>query len=142
MADVFVRTSQLEAIELSGDIIPLLIDEIPIIAVAAAFATGTTIVRDASELRVKESDRIQASVSWMNGAGVEAEETDDGMIIPGAGSIGGGMFRSSNDHRVAMSIGVAGLLSDSPITIIDPDVAGISYPGFWETINELGGIVE
>jgi 3-phosphoshikimate 1-carboxyvinyltransferase len=142
VADVFVRTSQLEAIELSGDIIPLLIDEIPIIAVAAAFATGTTIVRDASELRVKESDRIQASVSWMNGAGVEAEETDDGMIIPGAGSIGGGMFRSSNDHRVAMSIGVAGLLSDSPITIIDPDVAGISYPGFWETINELGGIVE
>jgi 3-phosphoshikimate 1-carboxyvinyltransferase len=139
VADVLVKTSQLKAIELSGDIVPLLIDEIPVIAVAAALAEGTTVVRDAEELRVKESDRIQASVTWMNGAGIEAEATDDGMIVPGRGSIGGGQFQSYDDHRLAMSIGVAGLLSDEPITILDPDVAGISYPNFWEIIKELGG---
>lgn len=141
VADVLVKTSQLKAIELSGDIVPLLIDEIPVIAVAAALAEGTTVVRDAEELRVKESDRIQASVTWLNGAGVEAEATDDGMIVPGRGSIGGGQFQSYDDHRLAMSLGVAGLLSDEPITILDPDVAGISYPNFWEIIEEFGGLV-
>ena len=141
IADIFVRSSQLKAIELSGDIVPLLIDEIPVIAVAAALAEGTTVVRDAAELRVKESDRIRASVSWLTGAGIDAEATDDGMIVPGTGSIRGGQFQSYDDHRLAMSLGVAGLVSDEPITVLDPDVAGISYPGFWETIEELGGLI-
>lgn len=141
VADVLVRTSELKGIELAGDIVPLLIDEIPVIAVAAALAEGETIVRDAEELRVKESDRIQASVSWLNGAGVDAVGTADGMIVPGGNSIGGGQFQSSDDHRLAMSLGVAGLISTEPITILDPDVAGISYPSYWEIIEELGGLV-
>ena len=141
VADVLVRTSELKGIELAGDIVPLLIDEIPVIAVAAALAEGETIVRDAQELRVKESDRIQASVSWLNGAGVDAVGTADGMIVPGGNSIGGGQFQSSDDHRLAMTLGVAGLISTEPITILDPDVAGISYPSYWEIIEELGGLV-
>ena len=141
VADVLVRTSELKGVELAGDIVPLLIDEIPVIAVAAALAEGETIVHDAEELRVKESDRIQASVAWLNGAGVDAVGTADGMIVPGGNSIGGGQFQSYDDHRLAMSLGVAGLISTEPITILDPDVAGISYPSYWEIIEELGGLV-
>ncbi len=141
VADILVKTSELKAIELSGDIVPLLIDEIPVIAVAAALAEGTTAIRDAAELRVKESDRIQTSVSWLKGAGIDAEATDDGMIVTGTGSIGGGQFQSYDDHRLAMTLGVAGLVSDGPITVLDPEVVGISYPGFWKTIEELGGLV-
>ena len=141
VADILVRSSRLSAIELSGDIVPLLIDEIPVIVVAAALAEGTTVIRDAAELRVKESDRIRASVSWLNGAGIDAEATDDGMIVPGTGSIQGGQFQSYDDHRLAMSLGVAGLVSDGPVTVLDPDVAGVSYPGFWKIIEELGGLV-
>jgi 3-phosphoshikimate 1-carboxyvinyltransferase len=141
VADVLVKTSELKGIELAGDIVPLLIDEIPVIAVAAALAEGETVIRDAEELRVKESDRIQASISWLNGAGVEAVGTTDGMVIPGGNSIGGGQFQSYDDHRLAMSLGVAGLISTEPITILDPDVAGISYPNFWQIIEELGGLV-
>jgi 3-phosphoshikimate 1-carboxyvinyltransferase len=141
VADVLVKTSQLKGIGLEGDIVPLLIDEIPVIAVAAALAEGETVVRDAEELRVKESDRIQASISWLNGAGVEAIGTPDGMIVPGGSFIGGGQFQSCDDHRLAMSLGVAGLISTEPITVLDPDVAAISYPSFWKIIEELGGMV-
>jgi 3-phosphoshikimate 1-carboxyvinyltransferase len=141
VADVLVRTSELKGIELSGDIVPLLIDEIPVIAVAAALADGETVIQDAAELRVKESDRIHASITWLNGAGVDAVGTDDGMIIPGGGTIGGGQFQSYDDHRLAMSLGVAGLISTEPITVLDPDVAGISYPSFWTIIEELGGML-
>ena len=141
IADVLVKSSQLKGVELSGDIVPLLIDEIPVIAVAAALADGTTTIRDAAELRVKESDRISASVSWMKGAGIDVTATGDGMVVIGGGSIGGGQFQSYDDHRLAMSLGVAGLVSDEAITILDPDVAGISYPGFWETVERFGGLV-
>ena len=141
VADVLVKTSQLKGIELDGDIVPLLIDEIPVIAVAAAIAEGETVIRDAEELRVKESDRIAASISWLNGAGVEAEGTPDGMILAGGNNIGGGQFQSYDDHRLAMSLGVAGLISTEPITVLDPDVAGISYPSFWKIIEDFGGLV-
>ncbi|MBT3995352.1 MAG: 3-phosphoshikimate 1-carboxyvinyltransferase [Chloroflexi bacterium] len=142
VADVLVKTSQLKGIELSGDIVPLLIDEIPVIAVAAAIAEGETVIRDAEELRVKESDRIHTSITWLNGAGIDAVGTDDGMILPGGGSIGGGQFQSSNDHRLAMSLGIAGLISTDPITIVDPDEAGSSYPDFWKIIQNIGGLIE
>lgn len=142
VADVLVKTSQLNGIELSGDIVPLLIDEIPVITVAAAMAEGETVIRDAEELRVKESDRIHTSITWLNGAGIDAVGTDDGMIIPGGGSIGGGQFQSSNDHRLAMSLGIAGLISIDPITIVDPDEAGSSYPDFWKIIQKIGGLIE
>jgi 3-phosphoshikimate 1-carboxyvinyltransferase len=142
VADVLVKTSQLKGIELAGDIVPLLIDEIPVIAVAAAIAEGETVIRDAEELRVKESDRIHTSITWLNGAGIDAVGTNDGMIIPGGASIGGGQFQSSNDHRLAMSLGIAGLISTKPITIVDPDEAGSSYPNFWKIIQEIGGLIE
>ena len=142
VADVLVKTSQLKGIELAGDIVPLLIDEIPVIAVAAAIAEGETVIRDAEELRVKESDRIHTSITWLNGAGIDAVGTNDGMIIPGGASIGGGQFQSSNDHRLAMSLGIAGLISTNPITIVDPDEAGSSYPNFWNIIQEIGGLIE
>jgi 3-phosphoshikimate 1-carboxyvinyltransferase len=142
VADVLVKTSQLKGIELAGDIVPLLIDEIPVIAVAAAIAEGETVIRDAEELRVKESDRIHTSITWLNGAGIDAVGTNDGMIIPGGASIGGGQFQSSNDHRLAMSLGIAGLISTNPITIVDPDEAGSSYPNFWKIIQEIGGLIE
>lgn len=142
VADVLVKTSQLNGIELSGDIVPLLIDEIPVITVAAAIAEGETVIRDAEELRVKESDRIHTSITWLNGAGIDAVGTDDGMIIPGGGSIGGGQFQSSNDHRLAMSLGIAWLISIDPITIVDPDEAGSSYPDFWKIIQKIGGLIE
>ena len=141
VADVLVRTSDLKGIELSGDTVPLLIDEIPVIAVAAAVADGETVIKDAQELRVKESDRIESSISWLRAAGINAEGTSDGMIISGNQKINGGSFQSYDDHRLAMSLGIAGLISEQPITISDPDVASISYPGFWETVKELGGLV-
>ena len=141
VADVLVRTSDLQGIELSGETVPLLIDEIPVIAVAAAVANGETVIKDAQELRVKESDRIESSISWLRKAGINAEGTTDGMIIAGNEKINGGSFQSYDDHRLAMSLGIAGLISEAPITIADPDVAAISYPGFWGTIKELGGLV-
>lgn len=142
VADVLVKTSQLKGIELSGDIVPLLIDEIPVIAVAAAIAEGETKIRDAQELRVKESDRIQTSISWLNGAGIDAVGTDDGMNISGGQTIGGGQFQSSNDHRLAMSLGIAGLISTKPIKIVDPDEVVSSYPNFWKIIQKIGGLIE
>ena len=141
VADILVRTSELKGIELSGDIVPLLIDEIPVIAVAAAIADGETVIKDAEELRVKESDRIQASVTWLKDAGVDVEGTPDGMILGGGNTIGGGEFQSYDDHRLAMSLGVAGLISSDPITVLDPDVAGISYPNFWKIIEDFGGML-
>ena len=141
VADILVRTSDLKGIELSGDTVPLLIDEIPVIAVAAAVADGETVIKDAQELRVKESDRIESSISWLRAAGINAEGTSDGMIISGNQKINGGSFQSYDDHRLAMSLGIAGLISEQPITISDPDVASISYPGFWGTVKELGGLV-
>ncbi len=141
VADILIRSSELKATEISGDIVPLLIDEIPVLAVAAAVAEGTTVFKDAEELRVKESDRIQASIDWLVGADVDATGTPDGMIITGAESFGGGSFESFDDHRLAMSLGVAGMISREPITVLDPDVAGISYPNFWKIIEDFGGLV-
>ncbi len=141
VADVLVRSSELKTTEISGDNVTQLIDENTLIAVAAAVAEGTTVFKDAEELRVKESDRIQASIDWLVGADVDATGTPDGMIITGAESFGGGSFESFDDHRLAMSLGVAGMISREPITVLDPDVAGISYPNFWKIIEDFGGLV-
>ena len=139
VADIVARSSELRGTELAGGIIPLLIDEVPVIAVAAAMAHGETVIRDATELRVKETDRIAATVDWLQGAGVKSEAREDGMVIYGEGKIGGGTFDSRDDHRVAMSLGVAGLVADESITIKDAGCASISYPGFWKEVDALGG---
>lgn len=140
VADIVARTSELRGTELAGGIIPLLIDEVPIIAVAAAMANGETVIRDAAELRIKETDRIAATVDWLQGAGVSAEARDDGLVVYGKGKIGGGTFDSRDDHRIAMSLGIAGLVADDAISVMDADCAGISYPSFWKEVGALGGL--
>ena len=142
VADIVATTSTLRGTELAGSIMPLLMDEVPIIAVAAAMAEEETVIRDASELRVKETDRISATVDWLVAAGVEAEARDDGMAIVGAGRIAGGTYQSQDDHRIAMALGIAGLVSDEPITIVEANCASISYPEFWDELQSLGGIVD
>lgn len=142
VADIVASTSNLRGTELAGSIMPLLMDEVPIIAVAAAMAEDETVISDAAELRVKETDRISATVDWLVAAGIEAEARDDGMAIVGAGRIAGGRYQSQDDHRIAMALGIAGLVSDEPITITEANCASISYPEFWDELESLGGIVD
>lgn len=142
IADIVVRSSSLKGTVIEGDIVPLLIDEIPILAVAAAMAEGETCFKDAEELRVKETDRIAATADWMTAAGVQVETTADTMTVQGAGRLLGGNFKGHHDHRIAMSEGIAGLISESPVTITGAEIASISYPQFWSEIEKLGGTVE
>ena len=142
VADIVASTSNLRGTELAGSIMPLLMDEVPIIAVAAAMAEDETVIRDAAELRVKETDRISATVDWLVAAGVEAEARDDGMAIVGSGRIAGGTYQSQDDHRIAMALGIAGLVADDPITIVEASCASISYPEFWDELQSVGGIVD
>ena len=142
VADVVATTSNLRGTELAGSIMPLLMDEVPIIAVAAAMAEEETIIRDAAELRVKETDRISATVDWLVAAGVEAEAREDGMAIVGSGRIAGGTYQSQDDHRIAMALGIAAMVSEEPIRVVDASCASISYPEFWDILQSLGGIVD
>lgn len=142
VADIVVKSSDLHAVEIAGDIVPVLIDEIPILAIAAAMAEGETVFKDAEELRVKETDRIAAMVDLLFKAGVDVESSADGMAVTGSGRIGGGTFDSHHDHRIAMSAGIAGLVSQSPVTIEGSEIASISYPSFWQEIQALGGVIE
>jgi len=131
VADIKVGSTQLKGVEIQGSIIPRLIDEIPLIAVAATQAEGTTIIRDAAELRVKESDRITNTVSALNILGARVEERDDGMVIYGTGKLRGGILRSHGDHRLAIAAAVASLVSDRETVIQDSEVTDVSYPNFW-----------
>ncbi|MBM3956854.1 MAG: 3-phosphoshikimate 1-carboxyvinyltransferase [Gemmatimonadetes bacterium] len=139
VADLVARSSELRGVEVGGAMVPLVLDEIPVLAVAAALASGQTRIRDAAELRHKESDRISATVEWLTGAGVACEERDDGMVIRGGARLSGGTFTSRGDHRIAMALGVAGLVAASPVTVQDADVAGITYPGFWRDLDAISG---
>jgi 3-phosphoshikimate 1-carboxyvinyltransferase len=142
VADIVVRSSQLHGTEIKGDIVPLLIDEIPILAVAAAMAEGPTVFSDADELRVKETDRIAATVDWLSAAGIQVEGHADGLTVDGAGKLHGGTFNSHHDHRIAMSQGVAGLVAESPVTVDGAEIASISYTAFWQEIGRLGGLID
>ena len=137
VADLVVESSQLTATELKGDIIPKLIDEIPILAVAACFAKGTTIIKDAGELRVKESDRISTTVKELSRLGAIIEELPDGMKITGGNKLTGAEVKSYSDHRLAMSLAIAGLVAEGKTTIEKPQSVDISYPGFWEQLETL-----
>lgn len=134
VADINVKSSQLKSTVIEGNIIPYLIDEIPVLCVAAAMAEGTTVIKDARELKFKETNRIDTSINWLKNAGINCDATDDGMIIEGSGKIQGGEFNSFGDHRIAMSIGIAGLFSDKPITVHESKSVDISYPNFWKEI--------
>ena len=137
-ADLLVRTSSLHGTTVGGEIIPTLIDEIPMIAVMAAFAEGTTIIKDAKELKVKESDRILVMAENLSRMGADITPTDDGMIIHGGKPLHGAVIDSYLDHRVAMSFAIAGLLCDGPLSIKGGDCVKISYPEFYEDLYRLG----
>lgn len=139
VCDLTVRYSKLHGVEIGGSIIPRLIDELPVLAVAAAFADGETVIRDAQELKVKESNRIAAMVTELTRAGVDVEETDDGMIIRGSKTPCGATFETYKDHRIAMSLAILGLAAQSASRIHDPEVVSISYPDFFNTLEALGG---
>ena len=138
VADITVRSSSLKGTTVGGDIIPRLIDELPIIAVAAVFADGQTVIKDAQELNVKETNRIRAVVDEFNKCGIDITETDDGMIINGGKSIHGADFKTYGDHRMAMSLTVLAQLADGESTLDDSDCACVSYPTFFDDFYKLG----
>ena len=137
VADVLVRYSRLKGIEVGGDMIPRAIDEFPVISVAAALAEGTTTIRDAEELRVKETDRIAAMVSELGKLGAQVEARPDGMLITGVEQLSGGKVSSHGDHRIAMSMAVAALSARGEVTIEDTACTETSFPGFWSLIDKL-----
>jgi len=137
VADLHIESSQLEAIEISREILPRLIDEIPVLAVAACAAKGNTIIRGASELRVKESDRIMTTVRELSHLGASIEELPDGMLIHGGKPLLGAEVKSHSDHRLAMTLAIASLVAKGYTVIQNARVAEISYPAFWEEIARL-----
>lgn len=139
VGDIAVRTSQLRGVQIGGAVIPRLLDEVPILAVAAAYAEGETTVRDAQELRVKETDRLKTTVEMIRALGGEAEETEDGLRVRGTGRLKGGECNSYGDHRIAMSAAVAGLAADSETRVLDTECVATSFPGFGEMLRDLTG---
>ena len=137
VADIVTRSSDLEGVEIGGDLVPLVVDELPVLAVAASRASGTTVISDAAELRVKESDRISATVDGLARLGASIEEREDGMAIYGGGTLSGSTVSSYGDHRIAMSMAVAGLCAEGETTVDGAEAAGVSYPGFWDTLASI-----
>lgn len=136
-ADLLVKYSTLHGITIEGDIIPTLIDELPVINVMAACASGTTVIRDAAELKVKESDRIDVMVRYLSAMGCDITGTDDGMIINGGSPLHGATVDSHMDHRIAMSFAIASLIADGSTEILGSDIVTISYPNFYEDLRRL-----
>lgn len=139
VADLTARSSSLRGVEVGGELIPRLIDEVPVLAVAAAFAQGQTTVRDAAELRVKESDRIANLVAGLRRFGVRIEERPDGFVVEGGAPLVGAHCDSHGDHRLAMALAVAGLNAEGETVIDGAEAVDVSYPGFWEDLQMLSG---
>lgn len=137
VADLLVTYSRLHGIRINGALIPALIDEIPVIAIMAAYADGETIIADAAELKVKESNRIDVMVRNLSAMGADITGTDDGMIIRGGLPLHGALIHSMNDHRIAMSFAIASLLAEGVTTIEGAECVNISYPGFYEDLERL-----
>ncbi|HVD40512.1 MAG TPA: 3-phosphoshikimate 1-carboxyvinyltransferase [Solirubrobacterales bacterium] len=137
IATLRVRPAPLQATEVGGAEIPLAIDELPLVALAACFAEGTTTIRDAEELRRKESDRIETVTAALRALGGHVEPTEDGMVIEGTGGLRGGTIDSHGDHRIAMLGAVAGLASKEGVEVVGMDAAAVSYPGFESDLRSL-----
>jgi len=137
VADLLVRSSTLKGIHISGNLVPRAIDEFPAICVAAACAEGVTTVRNAKELRVKETDRITAMAGNLRSLGIEVTECDDGMDITGSDRLLGGEVDSLGDHRIAMSLSVAALVARAPITVKDVDCVATSFPNFFDLLEKV-----
>ncbi len=136
-ADVLVRTSSLHGTVIGGSIIPTLIDELPMIAAMACFAEGDTIIRDAAELKVKESNRIDVMARSLTAMGADVEETDDGMIIHGGKPLHGAVIDSKLDHRIAMTFAITGSMADGETEILGAECVNISYPEFYQDLERL-----
>ncbi|MGI6713070.1 MAG: 3-phosphoshikimate 1-carboxyvinyltransferase [Bacillota bacterium] len=137
VTDIIVSSGNLKGVTVEGSDIPRLIDEIPVLTVAAAHAEGRTIIKDAQELRVKETDRIDAIVSEMIKLNVDIEPRDDGMVITGGRKLIGNVVNSQGDHRIGMALAIAGMTSDGDTTIENTECVNISFPNFFEIIKEL-----
>ena len=135
--DLLVRSSSLKGVTIGGEIIPTLIDEIPMIAVMACFAEGITTIKDAQELKVKESNRIDTVVTNLKAMGAHIEATDDGMIIDGGYPLHGAVIDSHLDHRIAMSFAIGALGADGETRIEGAECVKISYPEFYQTLEKL-----
>jgi 3-phosphoshikimate 1-carboxyvinyltransferase len=133
---VSVRGGRLRGTTIAGELIPRVIDELPVLCVLAATAEGRTVIRDAAELRVKESDRIGVLARGLRALGAAVEERPDGMEIAG-GRLRGGIVDAEGDHRIAMAFAVAGLLAEEPVTVRAAESVQISFPGFFETLRTL-----
>lgn len=136
-ADILVRHGSLHGTVIGGAVIPTLIDELPVIASMACLAEGETIIRDAGELKVKESNRIAVMVQGLTAMGADVTETEDGMIIRGGAPLHGAVIDSRKDHRIAMTFAVTALCADGITEIKDADCVNISYPGFYSDLKRL-----
>ncbi len=144
VADLIVKHSALSGIETAHDIVPSMVDEFPILFIAAACAKGRSVFRGLEELRVKESDRITTMAEGLRAIGVQVEEVEDGLIIDGTGGDplpGGGTIATKLDHRIAMSFAIAGLVSKVPVTIDDMEPVATSFPGFTAMLKDMGAIL-
>ena len=139
VADITVRSSQLTGIEVAGELVPRLIDELPALAVAAAFAQGRTVVRDAPELRVKETDRIAAIARGLGALGATIEERPDGFAVDGGSGLRGAQVSGGGDHRLTMALAMAGLLAEGETGVADEGSVAVSNPNFWQDLDRIGG---
>ncbi len=137
VADLLVKSSKLRGIDIGGEVVPRAIDEFPVVSVAAAFASGTTAIRDARELRVKETDRIAAMTDALTRLGARVAARDDGMDIIGGCPLSGGRVESRGDHRIAMSMAVAALGAGGPVAIEDTACTATSFPNFWALLDRM-----
>lgn len=142
VADLTVETSELRGATFAGEQIVTMIDELPILAVAASQATGRTVIHDAGELRVKETDRIASTVSELRKLGANIEPTEDGFIVEGPTRLMGGPVESQGDHRLAMACTIAGLVAHGPTTVYGAEVTADSFPGFESTLQALGASLD
>ncbi|WP_416149724.1 3-phosphoshikimate 1-carboxyvinyltransferase [Salipaludibacillus sp. HK11] len=139
VADLTICYSKLSGMTIDGDLIPRLIDEIPAIAVLASQAEGKTVIKDAQELKVKETNRIDTVVNQLSELGVAIEATLDGMIIEGKSTVNGGNVQSFHDHRIGMAMALCGLISTDPVHVEDTEAIAVSYPTFFEDLQSLSG---
>jgi 3-phosphoshikimate 1-carboxyvinyltransferase len=137
VADIEVESSGLLSFEINEDIIPRLVDEIPVLVLAATQANGASVITGAGELRVKESDRLRAITTELNKMGANIEEKEDGLVIKGPTKLKGAVVESYGDHRIAMTLAAAGLIAEGETTVIDTGCVNTSFPGFLEKIAEI-----
>jgi 3-phosphoshikimate 1-carboxyvinyltransferase len=137
LADIFIHSSNLKGVEVGGDLVPRMIDEFPILALAATQAQGTTVIRNAEDLKVKESDRILMMAVTLKKMGANIQAKDDGWVIQGPTPLKGCRLSSGGDHRIAMSLAVAGLVAEGSTTILDTENIDTSFPGFEEMLKKV-----